>query len=178
MHSANFTRSQSSKNMGLLQYLREHSASSLLSFVCVLSSCVPAAPRLSLWRERTQLEDAAKTAESPAPVITCWHCGKATYRPKRLAWGKDLISLHDGCVGPWIDAWDAMLAARSSPEEVRSDSHAPDADPPEGSGAGRLRCEVGRFAGCMALGVARLKESKTGTTGTARDLRKRSGFGS
>ena len=96
---------------------------------------------IGLWRERTQPEDAygagaAKTAKSPAPVITCWHCDKATYRPRRLAWGKDLIPLHDRCVGPWIDAWDAMLAARSSLEEVRSDSNAPDADHPEGSEEG------------------------------------------
>jgi hypothetical protein len=96
---------------------------------------------IGLWRERTQPEDAygagaAKTAKSPAPVITCWHCDKATYHPRRLAWGKDLIPLHDGCVGPWIDAWDVMLAARSSLQEVRSDSNAPDADHPEGSEEG------------------------------------------
>jgi hypothetical protein len=48
----------------------------------------------------------------------------------------------------------------------------------QGSGARLQRCEAGRFAGCMALAVERLKESKTGTTGTARDLRKRSRFGS
>jgi hypothetical protein len=91
---------------------------------------------IGLWRERTRPEDAAKTAQSPAPVIICWHCGKATYRPRRLAGGKDLIPLHNRCVGPWIDAWDAMLAARSSLEEVRSDPNAPDADHPEGSEGG------------------------------------------
>jgi hypothetical protein len=84
---------------------------------------------ISLLRELPQPEDAAKTAQSPA--VTCWHCGKATYRPRRLAWGKDLIPLHEGCVGPWIDAWDAMLTARSSLEGVQSDSDAPDADQPE-----------------------------------------------
>jgi hypothetical protein len=91
---------------------------------------------ISLWRERIQPEDAAKTAQSPAPVIACWHCGKATYRPRRIAWGKDLIPLHDRCVGPWIDAWDAMLTARSSPEEVRSDCNVPDTDFPEGTEEG------------------------------------------
>jgi hypothetical protein len=47
---------------------------------------------------------------SKAPAITCWHCGKLSYRPQRLGWGKDLIPLHDGCIGAWIDAWDAMLS--------------------------------------------------------------------
>jgi hypothetical protein len=42
------------------------------------------------------------------PVV-CWHCGRAVYRPRRLAWGKDIIPLHDHCCGPWIDAWDALL---------------------------------------------------------------------
>ena len=93
---------------------------------------------IGLWRGRTQPDDAygagaAKTAKSPAPVITCWHCDKATYRPTRLAWGRDLIPLHDRCIGPWIDAWDAMLAARSSLEEV---PNAPDADHSEGSEEG------------------------------------------
>jgi hypothetical protein len=55
---------------------------------------------ISLWKGRTQAADAAKTARSPAPVIACWHCAKATYRPTHLAWGKDLIPLHDRCVGP------------------------------------------------------------------------------
>ena len=41
---------------------------------------------------------------------TCWHGGKAAYRPMRLAWGKDLIPLHDRCAGAWIDAWDAVLS--------------------------------------------------------------------
>jgi hypothetical protein len=45
--------------------------------------------------------------------VTCWHCNKLVYRPRYLAWGKDLIPLHDGCVGAWIDAWDALLAEKS-----------------------------------------------------------------
>jgi hypothetical protein len=90
--------------------------------------------KVSLWKERNRAEDADKTARSPA--VTCWHCGNATYRPRRLAWGKDLILLHDRCIGPWIDAWDAMLTARSSPEEVRPDCNAPDTDYPEGSEEG------------------------------------------
>jgi hypothetical protein len=46
------------------------------------------------------------------PSVTCWHCNKLVYRPQYLAWGKDLIPLHDSCVGAWIDAWDALLAER------------------------------------------------------------------
>ena len=44
--------------------------------------------------------------------VTCWHCNRLVYRPRYLAWGKDLIPLHDSCVGAWIDAWDALLAER------------------------------------------------------------------
>ena len=44
------------------------------------------------------------------PSVTCWHCNKLVYRARYLAWGKDLIPLHDSCVGAWIDAWDALLA--------------------------------------------------------------------
>lgn len=42
-------------------------------------------------------------------TVTCWHCGRPTMRPRRLAWGKDLIPLHEHCTGAWIDAWDELL---------------------------------------------------------------------
>jgi hypothetical protein len=57
-----------------------------------------------------------------ARAVTCWRCGKPTIRPRRLAWGKDIIPLHDHCCGPWIDAWDAMLARpEPSQEEEEAD---------------------------------------------------------
>ena len=59
------------------------------------------APRLS-----------SRTRSEQQQSVTCWHCNKLVYRPRYLAWGKDLIPLHDGCVGAWIDAWDALLAEK------------------------------------------------------------------
>ena len=54
-------------------------------------------------------------ARSAVRAIACWHCGKLTYRPQYLAWGKDLIPLHDRCTGAWVDAWDAMLCGGNAP---------------------------------------------------------------
>ena len=45
----------------------------------------------------------------PPNQVTCWHCGKPTRHARYLAWGKDLIPLHEHCTGPWIDAWDELL---------------------------------------------------------------------
>jgi hypothetical protein len=60
-----------------------------------------------LWH-RACLQERDRGAQS----TICWHCNKPVYRPRYLAWGKDLIPLHERCVGAWIDAWDALLAER------------------------------------------------------------------
>ena len=61
-----------------------------------------------LVAEEGYLWHLACLARDPTNIM-CWHCNRLVYRPQYLSWGKDLIPLHERCIGTWVDACDDKL---------------------------------------------------------------------